>query len=286
MDVSDRFWSKVDIRSDSECWEWTAKRHVRGYGIYWHDGKNVRANRHALFITSGPPPFDDAISLHSCDNPPCCNPAHLRWGTHKENVDDRKMRRGSLVGEDSPVATITNEIVAKIYRCRLDGLAVPEIAELLQLPKATVLNVYSGRSWTHRLGVDGNPTLKELRSSKVKRKRKSHNRVLTDKMIDAIFQGRMAGKSGRDLAKELGLPLGTVSPVHSGLAFTERLGKFGNPTFEELRAVTAPNPTHILTDDDVAEIRALLAQGYMGADIAKRYGVSRALVSHIKNGKR
>gem|GEM_PF-6576504 len=35
MDVSDRFWSKVDIRGPNDCWEWQAKRHPRGYGVFW-----------------------------------------------------------------------------------------------------------------------------------------------------------------------------------------------------------------------------------------------------------
>ena len=27
-----RFWSKVDIRGDNECWPWTAYRNPSGYG--------------------------------------------------------------------------------------------------------------------------------------------------------------------------------------------------------------------------------------------------------------
>lgn len=281
----DRFWSKVDIRSDEECWVWTGHRHTRGYGIFWHAGKNVRANRFALELEKGPSPFEGAMALHSCDNPPCCNPSHLRWGTNLENSEDKIMRKGDSKGENSPVAILTNEKVDLIYRLRLEGMTIGDISEKLGAPYTTVENVYVGKAWAHRLGVDGNPTLEELRRSKPTRK-PSPFRALTDEMVDHILRSRMEGRSAREIASEIGLPLGTVSPVHSGLAYTHRLGVNGNPTLEELRSVSAPNPTHKLTEDDKEEIRSLLSQGYWGSDIAKKYGVSKATISNIKNGKR
>lgn len=281
----ERFWNKIDIKGPNDCWEWKNGTH-NGYGVYWHNGRNVRANRFALELTAGPSPFEGAMSLHSCDNPTCCNPGHLRWGTNQENKDDFILRKGRPQGERSPTATLTNEQVDRIYQSRLDGKTIGEISEELGAPYTTVENVYIGRSWSHRLGIDGNPTLEELRKSKPSKKRQAYNRLVTDDLVDDILKARVRGESASDIAERLGLPLGTVSPVHSGLAFTHRHGVNGNPTFDELRSVQAANPNQKLTVDDILEIKALLSQGYWGKDIAQKYGVSKATISNIKKGKR
>ena len=276
-----RFWSMVDRRGPDECWEWLGHRHVRGYGIFWCDGKNVRANRMALIYSGVEPPSNDLGALHSCDNPPCCNPAHLRWGTDADNAADKVLRKPSK-GEQSPHSTITNDIVAEIYRLRLSGMTSPDIAAKLGLTKTLVMNIYTGRAWKHRLGVDGNPTLDELRSAKPSKARIAHNKVVSDEIADAILRGRMDGRTAADLSASLGLPLGTVSPVFCGLSCRHRLGVDGNPTFDELRAVRAVPKNLKLFEDDITSIVALLRQGYTGRSISEQYGVSPATISGIK----
>jgi hypothetical protein len=32
--IADRFWAKVKIAGEDQCWEWTATRHKRGYGCF------------------------------------------------------------------------------------------------------------------------------------------------------------------------------------------------------------------------------------------------------------
>ena len=282
----DRFWDKVNAGRPDDCWEWTGGRHPAGYGVFWHSGKNIRANRMALILTVGAPPSRDAMALHSCDNPPCCNPAHLRWGSAMDNHDDRVMRKGPMHGEKSAVATITDEIASSIMRMRIEGLGIPGIARRLGLSETLVENVYTGSSWSHLHGVDGNPTLAQLKAARSRVRRKAANRILTDAMVDGIFAARMRGEGIEEISARLGVPKGTISPVFCGLAFAERLGKHGNPTFEELRSVRAAPKNHKLTEDDIVEIRSLLGQGYLGMDIAKRYGVSKATISNIKRGLR
>ena len=83
-----RFWPKVDKRGPDECWPWRACRHPRGYGKIGADAKTLVASRVAWEIahqTQIPPGL---FVLHSCDNPPCVNPAHLSLGTARDNLID------------------------------------------------------------------------------------------------------------------------------------------------------------------------------------------------------
>jgi hypothetical protein len=96
-----RFWSKVDIRGPNECWPWKAYRTKKGYGRFSFNGRKdhkvVRANRCAFFLTHGYWPEN---GLHTCDNPPCCNPAHVYDGTPKQNTADM-LSRGRARGRYS-----------------------------------------------------------------------------------------------------------------------------------------------------------------------------------------
>lgn len=78
--TADRFWAKVDRSGD--CWLWMGKRIVK-YGYFNHR----RAHRVAWELTHGDIPKGLYV-LHSCDNPPCVNPAHLRLGTQFDNMAD------------------------------------------------------------------------------------------------------------------------------------------------------------------------------------------------------
>lgn len=87
----DRFAEKYRVNAQTGCWEWTAERNRKGYGIFWRNASMTGAHRASYELHVGPIP-DGLHVLHRCDNPPCVNPAHLFLGTNQDNVDDRQRK--------------------------------------------------------------------------------------------------------------------------------------------------------------------------------------------------
>ena len=97
-----RFWSKVDRSGGPDaCWPWTAGKFAgKDYGVFRAHGKNYRSHRFAYIAAHGPIP-EGLLVCHRCDNPECCNPAHLWLGTPADNMADMVAKGRSLKGIDS-----------------------------------------------------------------------------------------------------------------------------------------------------------------------------------------
>lgn len=93
------FWRRV--RQDADrCWEFMGALTAAGYGLVGYQGRLVYAHRLAYELAVGPIP-DGLRILHTCDNPPCCNPAHLRAGTAADNSRDM-VAKGRMAQQRDP----------------------------------------------------------------------------------------------------------------------------------------------------------------------------------------
>src|SRR3990167_2228513 len=111
----DRFWAKVDrTEGEKACWPWLAYCKPNGYGSW---GQNGYAHRAAWQFTFGPVPRGLQV-CHHCDNPCCCNPAHLFLGTPRMNMQDMivKGRKRPARGERSHWARLQQSSVQTIRR--------------------------------------------------------------------------------------------------------------------------------------------------------------------------
>ena len=92
--------------------------------------------------------------LHSCDTPACVNPAHLRIGTHSENMRDRHTRgRIDQRGEKGSKAKLKSADVLKAVVLRDAGMKHREIAALFGVSQSAIDLIMSGRNWSHLTGI-------------------------------------------------------------------------------------------------------------------------------------
>ena len=143
--VIDNFWAYVDkSKGKKACWPWTRHIDIEGYGraVSRKNGNGIiLAHRHAWTFTFGKIPNGLHV-LHSCDNPACCNPAHLYLGTHQDNMNDRN-RKGRFF------ALLTEDDVRTIRQWRAQGMQPGAIGKRFDISQSHVSHICARRIWRH-----------------------------------------------------------------------------------------------------------------------------------------
>lgn len=142
----DRFWSKVDTSGD--CWVWTAERTKDGYGRFALHGRSRRAHRVAYLLCIGQIP-DGLFVCHRCDNPPCCNPAHLFLGTDLDNVNDSITKGRHTRGERTGSAKLCEADVIDIRYFYATGMSITRLAPLYGIAVRTARSIVARETWKH-----------------------------------------------------------------------------------------------------------------------------------------
>ena len=152
--VEVRFWKYVDKGEPDECWPWIGSKGRKGYGQIRDRGRTLKAHRVSYAIHHGEVP-DGAHVLHHCDNPPCCNPAHLFAGSPADNTADA-MTKGRLrfppapkPGESNIQARLTEADVVAARRLHRDGCNFHELARRFGVDRKTIRQAVRGERWRH-----------------------------------------------------------------------------------------------------------------------------------------
>ena len=167
--IKNRFWSKVTILGEDDCWEWTAGKTKGGYGVFgkYKELNTSQANRISYLFTYGE--FDNSLVVcHKCDNPSCVNPNHLFTGTQSDNLHDMsnkgrhwmqvhkdRIKRGrdhhnfgiDLNGDKNPNARLNWNDVGKIRDLYKNGKTVKEISQIFSVAWQTIKDIVVYDSW-------------------------------------------------------------------------------------------------------------------------------------------
>lgn len=148
LDQDEKLYSQIII-TESGCWEYQGHRNEQGYGRVRRGNKLWRTHRLSFKLAWGD--FDQELDvLHSCDNPPCINPAHLFLGDDGDNVRDREAKgRGVRVsGSDHHKAILSEKAVRYIRLERKKGTStLKALAEKYGVSVSTISAVAKGRNW-------------------------------------------------------------------------------------------------------------------------------------------
>jgi len=133
-DLAERLWPKVagpwastperEIGAD-DCWLWDGAQGEfdygrisvgkRGEGLIGPHRAVLEVMDQAAYLPGTAPDRSGLVACHNCptgDNPLCCNPSHLYWGTHAENSRDM-VRKGRHRPGGRPRPTVDGRAYAR-----------------------------------------------------------------------------------------------------------------------------------------------------------------------------
>lgn len=150
----ERFWSYVENVGSSGCWTWAKCRTAAGYGRFGVGlikGKStyMLAHRSAYYLAKGELLLDELV-MHSCDNPPCCNPSHLEAGSQKKNQQDKAKRGRSNRGIDRHNAKLSEDQVDEIRNISyFERRPYTDIAKDYGTTPSNVRSIVIRKTWKH-----------------------------------------------------------------------------------------------------------------------------------------
>ena len=132
-----------------DCLVWPMSVNRDGYGKARFKGKQGAAHRFVCEQANGPRPFISAQAAHSCRNPRCYNPKHIRWATPLSNSEDKKDHGTVLFGDAHPRAKINSLSASQIIDLYAGKMPIAEIAKLMQCSYGAAYMICKNQTWKH-----------------------------------------------------------------------------------------------------------------------------------------
>lgn len=142
-------WLKCRVNhSDADaCLLWPFSVRNGGYGHMRFGGRYIGAHQMMCRMAHG-----NSIGLqnhvaHSCGNPVCVNPHHLRWATKSENEADKVGHGTHNRGARHGMAKLT-ELEVREIRLLRGRMTQKDISDKFGVSQATINHIQVGKSWT------------------------------------------------------------------------------------------------------------------------------------------
>lgn len=154
-------WDHIErLGGPDDCWLWTGGKTAAGYGAMKTDLGDGRRQYGAhvlvVYLRDGVVTRRGSgqVVMHSCDNPLCCNPAHLSVGTPKANSQDmarkRRYHRNHARGEALPFSRLTEAQVMEIRALHSrEHRSHRSLAREFGVGKTTIEWIVTRRTWRH-----------------------------------------------------------------------------------------------------------------------------------------
>lgn len=139
------------------CWVWRGTRDKDGYGVFTIQDqatgkqRKLRAHRVAWefeHLDSAPHNLE---LCHSCDNPPCCNPAHLAPGTRQKNAMEavERGRHAAPRGSSHYSSKLTEANVREMRRRAAAGESSASLGREFGVSPSVASQAINRKSWRH-----------------------------------------------------------------------------------------------------------------------------------------
>ncbi len=143
------FWNGMIKKDENDCWIWVRCNNGSGYGITTLKGIRYLTHRLAYEITYGAIPKGMYV-LHTCDNPSCCNPKHLKLGTQFDNMKDMTDKKRRVVGEDSHYSKLSEKHILEIRELYSTGnYTQRELSKRYNISFQGIHVIVKRKSWKH-----------------------------------------------------------------------------------------------------------------------------------------
>ncbi len=134
----------------TDCWMWIRGYGSHGYGALRLPGaKSMTTAPRVAFEAWHGPLRKNERPRHTCHQKWCCNPDHLRRGTHTENMAD-KFRDGTSAWWDPKVRDplVVDEVLA-VRAEHAAGMSSRQVAAAIGITRQAVMDIVNYRSWSH-----------------------------------------------------------------------------------------------------------------------------------------